>query len=339
MFELPKSLQILQEACARESVSFTVVDTFSGFVVRLAKGGNSVLAGAAGIGVYPLNRAAPFAVARDKAFTHYVLCQDGFAVPDGEHFFLNPPERYVRPPGRERSDALAYGRKLSRGWELPLVVKPNSGKGARLVTFVQNEAELIVALEEIAPIDDLALVQSFVDAPEFRLFLVDGEIAFAYRKTRSEIVGDGESTVRELCKQLVSERPEQLAGLATSSYLRSQLRAHGLTQDSVLSKNVRLAVDFVSNISASGRFDGFLEPSDALREWARRLAKTASLRVTGVDIFSESRLAETRDIVVTDVNGSPNLGSLYDLGHRDLVFAVWSSILRKTFDEPWPEGF
>ena len=339
MFELPKSLKILNEACDRESISFAVVDTFSGFVVRLSKGGKSVLAGAAGIGVYPLNRAAPFAIARDKAFTHFVLSRDGFAVPEGEHFFLNPQERYVRPPGRERSDALAYGKTLSRDWELPLVVKPNSGKGARLVTFVQSEAELVVALEEIAAIDDLALIQAFVDAPEFRLFLVDGEIAFAYRKMRSEIVGDGESTVHELCERLVSERPEPLAALATSSYLRSQLKAHGLAQNSVLSKNARLAVDFVSNISASGRFDGFLEPSDALRAWARRLAKTVSLRVTGVDIFSASRLADTGDIIVTDVNGSPNLGSLYDLGHRDLVFEVWSSILKKTFDEPWPEGF
>jgi len=339
MFDLPKSLSILEEACVREGVAFAVVDTFSGFVVRLTKGGKSVLAGAAGIGVYPLNRAAPFAVARDKAFTHYVLSGAGFAVPQGEHFFLNPPDRYVRPPGRERSDALAYAARLSRAYELPLVVKPNSGKGARLVTFVQNEPELIVALEEIAQIDDLALIQAFVDAPEFRLFLIDGEIAFAYRKVRSEIVGDGESTVRDLCARLASERPEPFASLPTSSYLRSQLKAHGLTWDTVLGRNVRLAVDFVSNISASGRFDGFLTPSDALRAWASRLATTVSLRVTGVDIFSPSRFSETDDIIVTDVNGSPNLGSLYDLGHKDLVFDVWSSILKKTFDDPWPEGF
>jgi hypothetical protein len=70
MFELPKSLKILGEACERDAISFAVVDNFSGFVARLSKDGKSVLAGAAGIGVYPLNRAAPFAIARDKAFTH-----------------------------------------------------------------------------------------------------------------------------------------------------------------------------------------------------------------------------------------------------------------------------
>lgn len=339
MFELPKSLKILQEACTREAVSFAVVDTFSGFVARLSKDGKSLLAGASGVGIYPLNRAAPFAVARDKAYTHFVLRQAGFGAPEGEHFFLNPPDRYVRPPGKERSDAILYARELSRGYRLPLVVKPNAGKGARLVTFVRSEAELGAALDAIAVIDDLALVQTFIDAPEFRLFLVDGEIAFAYRKSRSEIVGDGETKIRDLYGRLAAERPEQLGELEDSSYFRSQLQARGLTAESVLSKDARLPVDFVSNISASGRFGGFLEPSDALRAWARRLAQTVSLRVTGIDIFSPSNLAVLGDIVVTDVNGSPNLGTLYDLGYRDLVFHVWGSILRKTFDEPWPEGF
>jgi hypothetical protein len=76
-----------------------------------------------------------------------------------------------------------------------------------------------------------------------------------------------------------------------------------------------------------------------LRDWARKLAGTVSLRVTGLDLFSRSELADVNDIFVTDVNGSPNLGTLYDLGHRELVLEVWRSILDKTFDNSWPEGF
>ena len=338
-FELPKSLKILREACALDGVAFVIVDSFSGFVVRLSKGTKSVLAGAAGIGVYPINRAAPFAVARDKAFTHYVLSQAGFRIPEGEHFFLHPAGDYVRPAGRERGDALAYAARLSGQYERPLVVKPNSGKGAKLVTFVQNEGELLAALDAIAVEDDLALVQSFVDQPEFRLFLIDGEVAFAYRKVRTTIEGDGASTVADLCEKIAAAGPEAFGGLARSSYLRAQLAARRLGFASVLPKGDRVAVDFVSNISAGGRFGGFFEPTVAMRDWARRIARTISLRVTGVDIFSASDLTDTRDIIVTDVNGSPNLGTLYDLGHRDLVFAVWRTILRKTFDEPWPEGF
>ncbi len=113
-------------------------------------------------------------------------------MPEGEHFFLNPPpDRYDRPPGRDRADALAYAVTLSGGYARPLVVKPNSGKGAKPVTLIGSEAELSAALDAIAREDDLALIQRFVDAPEFRLFLVDGEIAFLYRKSRSAIVGDG----------------------------------------------------------------------------------------------------------------------------------------------------
>ena len=61
--------------------------------------------------------------------------------------------------------------------------------------------------------------------------------------------------------------------------------------------------------------------------------------MTGIDVFSRSELTDPSDFIVTDVNGAPNLGTLYDLGYRDLVMGVWRDILRKTFDEPWPEEF
>lgn len=330
-FEPPKSLAILREACAKEGVAFEFVDPFSGWIARLSKRDKSFLVGAAGFGIYPINRAAPFAVARDKAFTHFLLGGAGISVPEGEHFFLKERPLYVRPPGRERADAFAYAAKLSDRYEIPLIAKPNAGKGAKLVTFVRREADLAAALDAIAVEDEIALIQRFVDEPEFRLFLIDGAIAFAYAKARAEILGDGRTPIAALCAVVRAN--------AGSPFFMAQLAARGLTIESPLGAGARLAVDFVSNISANGRFSGFIEPSPALRNWASRLARTVSLRVTGIDVFSRSRLLDPGDIIVTDVNGSPNLGTLYDLGHRDLVFDVWSTILRKTFDEPWPEGF
>ena len=334
--DIPRSLAILREACEREGIVFDVVDDFTGFVARLTKERKSYLIGAAGIGVYPINRAAPFAIARDKAFTHYVLRQNRIRVPDGEHFFLRAPEGFLLPEGRERSDAIRYARRLSDNFVVPLVVKPNSGKGARFVSYVTSEHDLNVNLDVIASTDNIALVQSFIDAPEYRLFLIDGEVAFAYRKSRPALRGDGRSTIRTL----LAKTPAQSLGAPTvSNYLSEQLARRTLSLDSVLPADSELTVDFVANLSAGGRFAGFIEPPPDVRAWAHALASTVSLRVTGVDLFSPSHLKDVDDIVVTDVNGSPNLGTLYDLDHRDLVFGVWQTILRKTFDEPWPEGF
>jgi glutathione synthase/RimK-type ligase-like ATP-grasp enzyme len=337
--EIPKSLSILREACARNGVAFEIVDGFSGFVARLTKGPNSHLVGAAGVGVFPINRAAPFAIARDKAFTHDVLRAAGFAVPEGEHFFLRPPNLYVRPPGRERADAIRYAMRLSDGFSRPLIVKPNAGKGAKLVTFIRDQRALEETLDAIATIDEIALIQTFIDAPEYRLFLIDGEIAFVYGKSRPAMVGDGRATVQALCLALEREGPTRFAGLSKSAYLLAELARRGLDLNSVLAEQVRLPVSFISNISASGQFTGFFEPGTDLRHWAKKLAAAVSLRVTGIDAFSRSKLRDIDDIVVTDVNGSPNLGTLFDLGHRELVFDVWETVLRKTFDEPWPEGF
>jgi cyanophycin synthetase len=330
-FEPPKSLAILREVCAKEGVAFEFVDTFSGWIARIAKQDKAFLVGAAGFGIYPINRAAPFGVARDKAFTHFLLSGAGFSVPEGEHFFLKERAQYIRPPGRARSDAFEYAESLSSRYHLPLIAKPNAGKGAKLVTFVHNETDLEAAFNAIALEDEIALVQRFIDQPEFRLFLIDGEIVFAYAKSRAEITGDGKTTIADLCAAAKAD--------SASTFVKAQLATRGLTPESRLEAGKTLAVDFVSNISANGRLAGFVEPTASLRSWARRIARTVSLRVTGIDVFSRSRLGEPEDIVVTDVNGSPNLGTLYDLGYRDLVFDVWGTILRKTFDEAWPEGF
>ena len=330
--EIPRSLQILKEACERNAVAFEIVDEFSGFIARLSKNGESRLVGAAWFGVYPLNRAAPFAIARDKAFTHHVLESAGFRTPPGGHFFLSPREDWNRPPGRDRTDALRFAEKLSDKFARPLVVKPNSGKGARHVTLVSSRQSLEAAFDAIVKTDAIVLVQSLIEAPEYRLFLVDGEIVFAYGKARPAIECDGESTIAALLRARES-------GAYNQTFLDFQLGAAGLSLQSVLAKGRRLETDFVANLAAGGSFTGFIDPHPALRAWAARAARAVSLRVTGLDVFSSSGLADPSDIVVTDVNGFPNLSTLYDLGHKVLVMDVWRLILEKTFEEGWPKGF
>ena len=337
--EIPKSLQILREACDRDGTRFELVDSFTGFVARISRDRLGFLVGGAGIGVYPINRAAPFAIARDKAFTHDVLQMGAFRVPAGGHFFLRVPERFLLPSGRGRDDAVRFAEKLSDNFEEPLVVKPNSGKGAKLVRYIRSHEAFNEALDAISTEDNIALVQEFIDLPEFRLFLVDGEIAFAYRKSRPTIEGDGVSTVRTLCETATRTHHDPEWNPLVSPFLHEALRARGLSLESVLGLREHLEIDFISNISASGRFGGFIKPSPQLRDWARSLARTVSLRVTGLDLFSRSELGDVSDIVITDVNGSPNLGTLYDLGHRKLVLDVWRDILDKAFENSWPEGF
>ncbi len=250
-----------------------MVDTYSGFVARIAKGGRSYPVCASKLSVYPINRATAASVARDKTFEHYVLAGGGYAAPPGDYFFLQPPRAgWSRPPGRERADGVAFAARLSDGYAQPLIVKPNAGTGARLVHFVTGEAELHAALDAVAREDEIALVQSFVDRPEFRLFLVDGEIMFGYRKTRASIAGDGRRSVCELCAALGSHK--QAGAILDSPFLAWRLARRGLTRQSVLPAGERLQIDAVSNISAGGQFTGFVALSDVLRDWARGLART-----------------------------------------------------------------
>ncbi|HLF24285.1 MAG TPA: hypothetical protein VI565_10225, partial [Burkholderiales bacterium] len=322
---LPKPLQILSDICAQDGIAFEVLDGYSAHVARISKGGRSFLTGAGKVNIYPLNNAAAVTIARDKAFTHYVLREAGFAAPRGAHFFLTKERgRYRRPPGREHDDALRYAAELSRGFTLPLIVKPNTGSSAKLVTYVRSEAELRAALDEIAQDDEACIVQEFIEAPEFRLFLLDGEVAFCYRKTRALLTGDGQTSVRELFARMKGKPP-------SDAFLRHRLEKRSLTLESVLPAGAIIEADFVANISAGGLIAGFHEADADLRVWARKLARATKLRVAGIDVFSVSELRNLDDAIVTDVNGSPNLTTLHDLGHHDLVWNIWREILAKAF--------
>src|SRR5262249_28097688 len=154
----------------------------------------------------------------------------------GDYFFTRNDFADQRPPGKE----LDAGRRFidahfAQSAE-PLVVKPNRLSRARHVTLALTAAEAIADLTAIAAVDLIGHVQTLIDDAEFRLFVVEGEIVFCYRKGRPFVMGDGERTIRGLIE------PARKAGLCASRYLEYSLGRLGLTQDSILPKGETLCV-------------------------------------------------------------------------------------------------
>lgn len=324
---LPRSLAILDAVARDAGYGVTVVDRFSGYLLRITDpaSGRAFLSGSGPLPTFSGNDMVLGALCRDKAFSYQLLEAESFAVPEGGHFFVTQARRDCRPAGRELADALAFAQGLSEGYGRPLVVKPNSGARARHVYLARDEAALRRHMRAIAAEDPVCLIQTLIDAPEYRLFLVGGRVQFCYAKSRPAAVADGVSTVSALLEA------EAEPGLIDDAYLELALARRGWRMDSVPAAGERLELGFVANISNAGRFAGLVEVSPAVAAWAERLHRSIPLEVMGVDVFSASSLADADDLVVTDVNGSPALATLHDLGYRDLVRDVWREILQRYF--------
>jgi len=323
--DAPQSLDILSALCEKRGLLFRSVDPFSGYVAKITcpKTGRFFFAGAGTIPAYPGNDAVLTGIANDKAFTYALLAELGIGVPRGDYFFTRSDFADQRPGGKELD---AAGRMLAAHFAAsaePLVVKPNTLSRARFVTLARNTEEALDDLRAIAAVDLIGHVQHLIDDPEFRLFIVKGEIVFCYRKGRPFVTGDGRSAIHALTRPL--------RGLSNPRYLALQLHRRGLTQDSVLPEGETLPVNFIANLGASGDFLGFVSVPESLRAWVRQLHARLPLSVMGIDVFSASGLADRADFIVTDINASPALTTLYDLGHHDVVEEAWEKILTIPF--------
>ena len=323
--DLPRSLAILASVARDLGYRIDIPDRFSGHLLRVRdpRGGACFHSGTGVLPAFGGNDMVLGAVCRDKAFCYQLLESDGFAVPEGGHFFLTEDKRDQRPMGREVADACRFAVALSGNFERPLVVKPNSGARAQHVHLAHDAASLQRHMRAIAEHDPVCLLQAYIEAPEFRLFLVGGEVGFCYAKSRPAVVGDGVAPLAKLIERSNKN--------VDRDFLDMTLCRGGRSLDSVPDAGERLELGFVANISSVGSFGGFVEVSEAVAAWARRLHRSIPLEVMGVDVFSASQLADPDDLVVIDVNGSPGLATLYDLGHRELVRDVWRTILERYF--------
>lgn len=313
----PEPVALLTQACKRLGYRVTTIDKFSGYLVEVSNGSKKFLAGAGSLATYPLNSANAFLVARDKAHTYAVLRKYGFSVPRGEHFFLTEEWIDHRPPGRELDDAIFYAEK--QGY--PLVVKPNFGSFARGVNIVFDKDELIELLDTISEQTYLCVIQEYLKGREFRYFVIDGRVQFAYEKATPTVTGDGHRSI----EKLLSKCPEKLS----TRFIEYQLSESGLSRNSILSDGQTLTVSPIANVSAGGRITRFLEYlSEETEDWISSIAEAVQLRVFALDVIERGERGK-----IIDVNANPSLDSLYRYRRTDLILSVWKEILLKYFSD------
>ncbi len=272
-------------------------------------------------GYWPLNPRAACALAEDKRHCGALLRASGFSTPEEVAIAL-PLADAAWPALRERFDAFGG----------PVLVKPARGTLGRGIARIVEAAGLRRHLALLAAYDDGALMQRWIEAPEYRLFHFDGELVFGYRRTPPEAIGDGRRALRDHVDALQRDAP---AFSPDRGWILDQLRALGLDWTTPLPAGVRLRLAPCANALGGGRFDALRVQGEGTApfppgcaDWLRRLGRTVGLRLFAVDLFSASALRDPADYRVLDVNANPEIGSLAAFGRGDLQRQLWTRVLR-----------
>lgn len=329
---LSPSLTALAQVCREENYSFSIIDGYSHQLVRVAQGEHFFFAGMGRVANYPLNSAVAASVARDKAFAYQALAIAGFPVPEYGHFFLDPQHQALRGKGRERNDAFAYAEQLG----YPVFVKPIDGSKGTLCDIAYGPEDLAVLLERIARFHHAALVQRVLTGEDRRLFVVDGQVVFGYRRMRAVLCGDGRSALKALLARYNAEvTPLGVSEVKSDSpFLRETLQAGALTLADVLPSGAELVVSARGNISAGGRMLDYTEEVPAAwAEWARGSLRALGLRVAAIDFFAEPDDTNAQSLKLIEVNSNPHLDGLMAAGRDARVRAIWRQVAQTYFAE------
>jgi glutathione synthase/RimK-type ligase-like ATP-grasp enzyme len=299
-------------AAAACGFKFRSLDGEDGYLFEVSDGARRAVFAAGAGSPYAMNDVRAASVARDKAFAAETLRQADLPVLPGRMFFVTKRWADMRRPGRELEDALSF----ARGAQFPVFCKPlsaSNGLDAEVVETVDAFADYI---ERVSREHFAILVQPYVQAPEYRVFVLDGRALFSYRKSLPSVVGDGRRTLGEL----IAAAPRNETGLAPA--LARDERGARIGLDEVVAAGARITLQGPANRAAGGGVEAFQEGAAApFAKLAVDAARAIGLSLAAVDIFDIS--GDSSALMVIEVNSNPMIATLEEAGRWDLIGDIW----------------
>lgn len=184
-----ESLNCLEIACRNLDLTYTPVSD-NGNVVRVTKDGRPVFFMR---NKHPFNDYVSGRLAEDKGYQYELFSEAGLLLPQTMTVF-NPlaDRRFERYKTHVSVDAIV--KDILDQFDLPVVLKRNRGSMAQSVYLEVDEVGLRTRLQELCEessrMDNVLLIQAFVDGPEYRIVASQDTFLLAYEKQNDAEIGE-----------------------------------------------------------------------------------------------------------------------------------------------------
>ncbi len=277
-----------------------------------------------------LNPVGASDIAKDKDYANFFMKRMGYPTVPGKTFFSNDWNRAIHSR-RNINAAYRYAVKLG----LPVFVKPNSGSQGMAVARVHAKREFYRAMRAIFKRDRVALVQMPVSGQDYRIVVLDKKVISAYERIPLNVVGDGQSSVR----QLLTRKQKQFVATGRDTIIRAEdkriaenLKRQGFTMRSVISRGEHVRLLDNANLSTGG---DAIDVTDVIhpgfKKIAIRLTQDMGLRFCGVDLMVQGGIAEKPERYwILEVNAAPGLDHYVKTGkaQEKIVEDMYLTVLK-----------
>jgi GNAT-family acetyltransferase (TIGR03103 family) len=282
--------RIITDEARRRGIGVEVLDGENGYF-ELSLGGRRIVCRES---LSELTTAIAMSRCDDKAVTRRVVREAGIRV---------PAQEVVACTGQ----ALAFLKRYQR-----VVVKPARGEqGAGVFVDLDNEEELLAALEQANRLCDKVLMEEYVHGDDLRIIVIDyRHVASAVRRPAA-IRGNGLLSVRQLIEKQSRRRAAATDGESTiplDEETRRTLARQGHTLDDILPKNVSLSVRKTANLHTGGTIHDVTDQvHPALIQAAQTAARSLEIPVVGFDFLVPD--ITSPDYVLIEANERPGLAN------------------------------
>ncbi len=181
--------QIIREICHEKGIT---IHSFAGEWAFLLQKENNVqyIYGYQ----FPLNLGVTQSICNDKAVSSEIMQKNKVAcVP--HHYFMSPEYIEYIPRGGNFEEMMLLLEKYKK-----VVIKNNEGTGGKDVYMASCKRELEKIVFELFAKNRGISISPYLEIEnEYRAIVLDGKIELVFSKERPYVVGDGESTLKQLC--------------------------------------------------------------------------------------------------------------------------------------------
>ncbi len=267
-------------------------------------------------------------LACDKEGTKTMLGDAGIPVPKGTVIhYLDELETAINDVGR-----------------YPIVLKPldgNHGRGITIDIGSWSEAKIAYQLASQASKTRSVIVERYYCGSDHRVLVINGEVVAVAERIPARVVGDGNSTIKELIEITNSDHRRGdghdniLTKITLDPTSEAVLAKQKYDIESVLPEGEIAYLRATANLSTGGIAIDRTDEIHPENVWlAQRVAKVIGLDIAGIDIVTpdiSKTLRETGGVVV-EVNAAPGF-RMHASPSQGLPRNVGASVLEMLFPD------
>ncbi|MBT0959308.1 ATP-dependent carboxylate-amine ligase [Alphaproteobacteria bacterium KMM 3653] len=271
-----------------------------------------------------LNSDAAAAIAADKDYTARLLQRHGLPAPDGQ-LIVSPAFRKslglkdARAATRlpDTQSALRFAASVG----FPVYTKPNKGSEGAGISRAETKAELTADIKHLLKTHSHARVEQAIPGRDYRVLVLDGEVALAYERLPFTVTGDGTTPLSGLLAEALQGLSRERRGCKLSAddpRIARHLAAQGLTPQDTPAKGAAIPLLPSANVSTGGTIrDVTRQLPPEVHSLAHAAAASIGLTLAGVDILSPDLESGTEGAVILEVNSAPGLDGYASAGPRE----------------------